>query len=928
MDKPLSLVEAKELFEQANLLLKAHKVKRAGAVLDQIEAGGRGDHPGLAMFRVRLARLTENNVDLMRYASVAYLIDSDRAGSYLNYALALRNLGRGDDADAVLQKAAKANPEAVEPVLCLANWAEERGQIENALSQFRAVLARMPDHKKALQRQVALALDLKRFAEAKAALTQFDRQFPHAVEAARLRLALYRAQGEWQAAVEPSRRAFELSGQQRDGIAYVDILSKAGRSELALDLLKQEVFADAKLDWLAVRKAGLLERVGQSEAALDEIKNFLVDRPDHFPALALYSRVLGSLGRQNEAEPILHKLAAKAPIGIASPAALQLAEWLHTSQRTERAIEVLQNARQRDGRNGMLLTLAANLFCDLDRRNAAALIAKNFSEIPVRNIGEVLARARVLARLKDADGEYAVLSEAISVYGLDWKVLTYVVQRATPFMPLFEIEECLKSLEVNCGVCFSDQTWIQLYLAHSDYLRAEIYLKAHPRGRRSEGQARDILRLLIARNRSVVARRYLRFCRRAWPNSASFIVLELDILIQLGRLDEAERALKATPKGDAKLTKRLFEIEILLQLYRSPGVWPQGVGRSRDALVELSPLVLQRLLRNTIAEADLNVADELCELYVAQKDERGRQNWRTTLEGQVLTEMRLLATEFGTDWPGAGLWEHDTRLARETRNKPWSTVLAAAHIRRAVGTEPLMEVAAKPRSAGVIPKQIWQYWDDPPPPEAVSELVASWSQLCGWSHQLYNRFLARDFLTKEFSPEWCRAFRLARGPAEEADFLRLCLLVRWGGVWADADDRLHGDLSSLLQGDAGLVVFREPIGGGIANNFIAAAPGHPAIKQAAKWVVEALLQRANETVWLQSGPGLLTRAVGQFLATKGASSKRGGIKICGQDILRREVGIHNRLPYKHSIRYWNRKRLRDPGYATLLKRLVTDVSAE
>ena len=162
---------------------------------------------------------------------------------------------------------------------------------------------------------------------------------------------------------------------------------------------------------------------------------------------------------------------------------------------------------------------------------------------------------------------------------------------------------------------------------------------------------------------------------------------------------------------------------------------------------------------------------------------------------------------------------------------------------------------------------------------------------------------------------------MTRRPAEEADFLRLCLLARHGGVWADADDRLYGRLDRLVGGQEGLVLFCEPVAGAIANNFIAAAPGHPAIRLAAGWVCQALLQRSNETVWLKSGPGLLTRAVGRFLA-EGDPGRRGGITILGQEVLRREVAIHNRLPHKSASGHWNRKREQDPGFVALLERLA------
>lgn len=65
-----------------------------------------------------------------------------------------------------------------------------------------------------------------------------------------------------------------------------------------------------------------------------------------------------------------------------------------------------------------------------------------------------------------------------------------------------------------------------------------------------------------------------------------------------------------------------------------------------------------------------------------------------------------------------------------------------------------------------------------------------------------------------------RAFKLASHVAEESDFLRLCLLLADGGIYADADDLLTGTPEALLQDGAGLVVFPEPTLGSIENNLL------------------------------------------------------------------------------------------------------------
>lgn len=204
------------------------------------------------------------------------------------------------------------------------------------------------------------------------------------------------------------------------------------------------------------------------------------------------------------------------------------------------------------------------------------------------------------------------------------------------------------------------------------------------------------------------------------------------------------------------------------------------------------------------------------------------------------------------------------------------------------------------------------------------ELAKSWAATPGYTHQLFDKATALTFLREECGPRWVQAFRLARRAEEEADFLRLALLLRRGGIWADADDLLYGDIARLVPEGPELVVFREPAANAISTNFIAARPGHPVIQAAETWVMEGLLQRSNEKLWLKSGPGLMTRAVAWYLAEIGPEVAGQDLLLPGQEVLRREVSIHNPLEHKTTDKYWNAKLRRDPGYLGLFDRMIAE----
>jgi mannosyltransferase OCH1-like enzyme len=184
-----------------------------------------------------------------------------------------------------------------------------------------------------------------------------------------------------------------------------------------------------------------------------------------------------------------------------------------------------------------------------------------------------------------------------------------------------------------------------------------------------------------------------------------------------------------------------------------------------------------------------------------------------------------------------------------------------------------------------------------------------------------DRIDALRFLRETFGSDWVRAFQLAQNAAQEADLLRLCLLARSGGIWADADDFLYGDLPGLLARGSGLILYREPLGGALGNNIMAAPPRHPAVVFAARLACRTLLQRDNENAWNKTGPGLLTRAVAQYLNRVDPAEAQRQITILDWPVVAQQVSTHNPVPYKATASYWDNtgaRRLKDPIWQTFV----------
>lgn len=146
-----------------------------------------------------------------------------------------------------------------------------------------------------------------------------------------------------------------------------------------------------------------------------------------------------------------------------------------------------------------------------------------------------------------------------------------------------------------------------------------------------------------------------------------------------------------------------------------------------------------------------------------------------------------------------------------------------------------------------IPRRIWFLWlqglDDAP--EVVRRCHRSWVERNpGWEVQVLTSQGVNDWAPGALEAGWSQ--RLP--PAQQADLVRLLLLVGYGGLWVDATCFCAQSLDSWLHQVAaeGLFAFARPAADRIlASWFLAAVPAHP--------LVRALQDQLCE-YWQQSDP--------------------------------------------------------------------------
>ncbi|WP_425102037.1 glycosyltransferase [Tropicibacter sp. S64] len=497
--------------------------------------------------------------------------------------------------------------------------------------------------------------------------------------------------------------------------------------------------------------------------------------------------------------------------------------------------------------------------------------------------------ARAHRQLGQLAQEEAILTRILTHTPTAPVVLRYLYSSQMASADADILDEIGAALQPHLTERLHNELSAQAALALMDWDRAVALLRPRRQRPKAAHEAQMLATALIGQGRYALALRYLGLAVRRWPEARGLATFRILWALKLGRLDLAEAAIDAgaghLPEGELT-THRLM----LAGMRNDLGTAMRHYARLRD-LGQLNKQTRTTMAKLVYSLADIRHLDAIRDQIGDPLGEAGGLLHRSGLAGTMALELQLEERDYKArgGYDKVEDWRH---------TRPESVIAALRLIDHWRSTAPGWTTGPE------IPKRIVQYWDKPEPPDAVRDMVQSWAAAPGYTHDLWDRPGAVRFLRDHFGPRWVRALDLARNPAEESDLLRLCLLVHHGGIWADADDRLYGDLDGLLQGTAGLVVYREALGGALGNNFIAAPPQHPALIAAAKLVRKALLERNAESAWGKTGPGVLTRTVAHYLVQTEIPRDDFPLTILDTAPLAQVVAMHNPVRYKTLPSHW------------------------
>ncbi len=125
-----------------------------------------------------------------------------------------------------------------------------------------------------------------------------------------------------------------------------------------------------------------------------------------------------------------------------------------------------------------------------------------------------------------------------------------------------------------------------------------------------------------------------------------------------------------------------------------------------------------------------------------------------------------------------------------------------------------------------------------------------------------------SFIRDNFSPNTFEAYDRLQIGAAQADFWRLLVLQKYGGVYMDIDAHLIWPLHRVIKSNDSEVFIKIKTGE-ISNYFIASKPDNPPLKAVARQVQSNIETGSSENVYNLTGPGVFNSVLKNFSVNTG-----------------------------------------------------------
>ena len=147
-----------------------------------------------------------------------------------------------------------------------------------------------------------------------------------------------------------------------------------------------------------------------------------------------------------------------------------------------------------------------------------------------------------------------------------------------------------------------------------------------------------------------------------------------------------------------------------------------------------------------------------------------------------------------------------------------------------------------------------QFWDRPPiPSDVVAWMDGFRDRNPTFDYEFFDEVRAADFIAERQGKRALAAFKAIAVPSMKSDFIRLCALEAWGGVYVDSDQQCRRPLDTLVgQEDRPIVTLFGPF---LNGNFLYfPKPHNPFIQACLTVSLDNIESRRFETAFTACGP--------------------------------------------------------------------------
>ncbi|WP_297772347.1 tetratricopeptide repeat protein [uncultured Roseovarius sp.] len=820
-------------------------------------------------------------------------------------AICYRLLGASDRAEDLARGVLNDVPNHAVAQGLLIDIALERGDLDQALARADTALVQHPDEPKLRRKRAAVLRRFGRYRDACDLCEELYREQPDDPSYACDLAVCYRLLGASDRAEDLARGVLnDVPNHVAAQGLLIDIPLERGDVDQALARADAALVRCPDEPKLRRKRAVVLRRLGRHRDACDLFEELHREQPDD-PAFACDLAVsLRQLGAFDRAKALAAQVLATRPdylparkcqlllakvSGEQDAVALPLTE---TQGSDTSATSAAKGGGEPIGRSWSISPEERLLLIDQaktlgDDSRAKTLLIEAGERLDLLSEDQLTRLFHIAQRLESFDLLAKVIRHIRHLQSIKPRLALAVLRISHSSEHVELSQELIDCLAAKMGPDHEVMFRAQAKLLLVGPFDALASLRSARRHQRSPREAQLMAVLLLSSANFRLAIRYLRFCVRRWPQNRTIRSHLVNAYAKSGFPETGSEWLKSVASTLEPEELETHQLALLIakgKFAEALDIVERQVRAGKRT--EGEPLHL-RLLIFLGRHRDAEKATRVLKQDPARKA-KVAAHFNASKFGALLTELRLYKASSPSESGDATATVNDNYFVGHDI------------VQRTLEAAPFR---TSPRNAQPVPHRIVQYWNHPTPPPEITQLMSRWQAVEGWEYVLHNKQTAKRWLRETLGPRYARAFSLARHVAQESDFLRLCLLLHGGGIYADADDVLLGDPKGLLTEGGGLVVFAEPQGS-LMNNIICAPPRHPAIAFAVQMAGRALLLGDNESTWSKTGPGLLTRAVGRHISENPAQAEQ-DTTILRDIVLRRYVSPHFKLPYKSTAKYWN-----------------------